>query len=186
MLSSNAVKNGLLILTFFASSATTISFLKSDDNKNSTEDQIQQILTTQAACWNRGDIEGFMGTYWKSDELTFSGGGKTTRGWKATLDRYKKSYPKDKMGQLKFDGLEVSMLSADAALVLGFWHLKQPVKITIDAEEKTAYQQKDGNFSLVLKKVDGDWKIIHDHSSTDESDVHGDLEIPISPSGEAK
>ncbi len=104
-----------------------------------------------------------METYWKSEKLTFSGGGKTTRGWQATLDQYKKSYPKGGMGALTFDGLEVTMLSDDddAALVLGKWHLILPPKDGGDEDVK-----KDGNFSLVLRKMDGKWKIIHDHSST--------------------
>ena len=54
----------------------------------SSGNDIEEILTKQAKCWNQGDIDGFMQTYWKSDNLTFSGGGKTTRGWQATLDRY--------------------------------------------------------------------------------------------------
>jgi uncharacterized protein (TIGR02246 family) len=131
----------------------------------SPSNEIEQILTTQAQCWNEGDIEGFMQTYWKSEDLTFSGGGKTTRGWQATLDNYKKSYPKDKMGTLTFDGLEVTMLSEEAALVLGFWHLTMPPE-----KEGEADLKKDGNFSLVLRKLDGAWKIIHDHSSTLESE----------------
>ncbi len=125
--------------------------------------EIEQVLTTQAQCWNEKDIDGFMETYWKSENLTFSGGGKTTRGWQATLDRYKKSYPKDKMGALTFDGLEVTLLADEAALVLGKWHLSIP-------QEEGDPQKKDGNFSLVLKKLDGKWKIIHDHSSTLEKE----------------
>ena len=126
--------------------------------------EIEQILTTQAQCWNDGDIEGFMETYWKSENLTFSSGGKTTRGWQATLDNYKKSYPKDEMGQLTFDGLEVTMLSEEAALVLGKWHL------VMAQDEGKPDQAKDGNFSLVLRKMDGAWKIVHDHSSTLEEE----------------
>lgn len=126
--------------------------------------EIEQLLTTQAQCWNDKDIDGFMQTYWKSEDLTFSGGGKTTRGWQATLDRYKKSYPKEKMGTLTFDGLEVTMLSEEAAMVLGNWHLSIPQP---EAKEEL---NKDGNFTLVLKMLDGKWKIIHDHSSTLEKE----------------
>ncbi len=147
---------GLAILSLFCLSLFTFQ----PDNPNN---EIEQILTSQAQCWNAGDIDGFMKTYWKSEDLTFSSGGKTTRGWQATLDNYKKSYPKDQMGTLNFDGLEITMLSEDAALVLGFWHLTKPPKEDGEAELK-----KDGNFSLVLRKPDGAWKIIHDHSSTDE------------------
>ena len=95
-----------------------------------------------------------MATYWHSGQLTFSSGGKTTRGWQETLDQYKKSYPAGSMGTLHFDRLEVELLSEQVALVLGHWHLDDQGK------------KKDGNFSLVFKKIGGQWKIVHDHSSS--------------------
>lgn len=140
--------------------------------------EVANILTTQAACWNREDIDAFMETYWKSEQLTFSGGGKTTRGWQATLDRYKKSYPKGSMGHLKFDGLEISELGTEASLVLGKWHLEIPSK-----EGKV---NKQGNFSLVLRKLDGKWKIIHDHSSTLEPEKKSGKESEAGQGSEKK
>ncbi len=96
-----------------------------------------------------------MQTYWKSDKLTFSSGGKTTYGWQATLDNYKRSYPTvEKMGKLHFDGLDISMIESNSALVIGDFHLKMANKELVD-----------GNFSLVVKRFVQDWKIIHDHSS---------------------
>ncbi|MFN5321009.1 MAG: YybH family protein [Planctomycetota bacterium] len=116
--------------------------------------EIVKVLELQRAAWNRGDILEFMETYWKDDRLTFSGGGQTMRGWQATLERYQKSYPREKMGQLRFDEIECELLAPDAALVLGNWHLD------------LKGERKDGNFSLVMKKNAGRWLIIHDHSST--------------------
>ncbi|MFK7767751.1 MAG: SgcJ/EcaC family oxidoreductase [Mariniblastus sp.] len=117
--------------------------------------EIESILTTQTAAWNAGDLERFMATYWKSPNLTFSSNGRTARGWKQTFENYKKNYgTPEAMGKLNFDGLEVSLLGKDAALVLGQWHLKM-------ADDS----KKDGNFSLVVKRMEGGWKIIHDHSS---------------------
>ncbi len=123
---------------------------------------VKAILTKQVAAWNEGNLEKFMETYWNSPQLTFSGGGKTTRGWQATLDRYKNSYDTpEKMGQLKFDHLQFQQLTPQVALVLGQWHLTR----TKDAPQ--------GNFSLVLKSIDGAWKIVHDHSSTLEDPESG-------------
>lgn len=116
--------------------------------------EIEQILKTQRDAWNRKDLKAFMATYWASPELTFSGGGNTTRGWQATLDRYLKSYPPEQMGTLEFNELEITPLGDSAALVLGRWQLEMEGG------------PKGGNFSLVLRKLNGEWKIIHDHSST--------------------
>ncbi len=118
------------------------------------EERIMQVLELQRAAWNRGDLLEFMETYWKDDRLTFSGGGQTMRGWQATLERYQRGYPRDKMGQLKFEEVSCEMLGSEAALVLGNWHLD------------LKGEQKQGNFSLVLRKFGDRWLIIHDHSST--------------------
>ena len=123
-------------------------------NDNSTKAAIKKVLNDQAECWNKKDLDGFMKSYWKSEQLTFSGGGKTTRGWQATMDNYKKSYPPEKMGRLNFEKLEITVLSPESALVLGNWQLD------FDGEKK------GGNFSLVLKKQNKKWMIIHDHTST--------------------
>src|SRR2546421_108695 len=65
---------------------------------------IQQVLDDQAAAWNKGDLEGFMKGYWKSDRLTFFSGDKKTGGWQATLERYRKKYQGEgkEMGRLTF------------------------------------------------------------------------------------
>ncbi len=128
-------------------------------NPDSDVETIEQLLKAQDAAWNKGDIESFMQTYWKSDELTFSGGGTTTRGWQATLDNYKKRYPAGSMGQLRFDHLETTTMGPATAMVLGQWYLEM--------EDKT---KRDGNFTLLLRKFDDGWKIVHDHSSTREAE----------------
>ncbi len=128
---------------------------KQDSEKQDTKAIILALFNKQVKAWNDGDLEKFMETYWKSPNLTFSGGGKTTRGWQQTLDRYKKSYStKELMGHLTFSDFEVIVLGPKSALALGKWKLKR---------EKDVPQ---GNFSVVLKKIDGSWLIIHDHSST--------------------
>ena len=113
------------------------------------------VLAKQVSSWNRGNLDKFMETYWKSPKLTFSSGGKTSVGWQATLNNYKKAYPTpEKMGKLNFDELEVNRIEANSALVLGGWHLRM-----------SDGQQRDGNFTLVIRKFGQHWKIIHDHSS---------------------
>jgi L-asparaginase / beta-aspartyl-peptidase len=115
---------------------------------------VAAVLAAQTEAWNRGDLEAFMATYWKSDQLTFSSGGATERGWQATLDRYRRRYPdRAAMGTLSFSDLEVTALGDAAALALGRWHLRREGG------------DLGGNFSLVLRRIDGAWKIVHDHTS---------------------
>ena len=115
---------------------------------------VESVLRVQQEAWNRGDVDAFMQHYWNSEELTFSSSGKTTRGWTATLNRYRERYPSPaKMGQVSFSNLEITPLGDSAAMVLGQWNLERE-------SEPLA-----GNFTLVLRKIDDRWLVIHDHTS---------------------
>ncbi len=132
-------------------------------DEDSVATEIKELLTEQVGRWNAGDIGGFMEYYWKSDDLTFSSGGTTRRGWDETLRRYQQRYPTpERMGHTTFSELEVRPLGDTAALVLGRWQLeREPDPI-------------GGNFTLVLEKQDGRWVIIHDHTSQLEQPASSD------------
>lgn len=118
------------------------------------EAEIRNVLKTQAEAWNQGDIEAYMQGYWNSDSLLFVGKSGPTYGYRATLERYKKSYPdKASMGQLTFSELRVRLLSGNSAFVLGRWSLQR---------EKDA---PGGFFTLLWEKKRGHWVIVADHSS---------------------
>jgi uncharacterized protein (TIGR02246 family) len=121
--------------------------------KAQIEKELIRIHDLQKKAWNDGDIEGFMAHYWKSKKMTYQSGDERLQGWDALLARYKKVYPKGKMGKLEFSDLIVHVFSDDSACVIGKWTLK----------EKS--WTKKGLFTTVLKKMDGSWKIIHDHST---------------------
>src|SRR5205807_3668039 len=90
------------------------------------ETAIRGVLDAQAAAWNRGDLEGYMDGYDRSPNTEFVTGDHINRGWQAVLDRYQKTYDsREKMGTLTFSDLEITLLSKDAALVLGRWRLKR-------------------------------------------------------------
>lgn len=132
----------------------------STGGRQTAREEIPRMLEQQSQAWNAGDIDAFMVPYWHSPNLTFSSGGKVTRGWQATLDRYRQRYPtREAMGQLSFSDIEVSYPSPKVALVLGRWRLERAEPI-------------GGGFTLVLRKsgpvyLPGNWVIIHDHTSTD-------------------
>jgi ketosteroid isomerase-like protein len=117
---------------------------------------VRRLLDAQVAAWNRGDLEGFMKGYWKSDSLTFYSGGKISRGWQATLDGYRKRYQSEgrEMGTLVFDLHDVTLLARSEALVRGGWSLKLK-----DGEPR-------GLFTLWLRWFpDAGWRVVHDHTS---------------------
>ena len=115
---------------------------------------IRTVLTAQQTAWNRGDIPSFLEGYWNSPELTFAGSDGIVWGYDGLFERYRKTYPdQSAMGELLFSDLETRILSPDAALVLGHWHLKR------------ARGDVGGVFTLVFRRFPTGWRIIHDHTS---------------------
>jgi ketosteroid isomerase-like protein len=122
--------------------------------QNANEQAIQQIFAKQQKAWNEGNIEVFMEDYWHSEDLKFIGKNGITRGWQATLDRYKKSYPnQEAMGILTFDIIEIKIIGEKDAFVIGKWHLKR------------TQDELGGHFTLLWEKIKGKWVIVADHSS---------------------
>ncbi|MBW8686157.1 YybH family protein [Chitinophaga rhizophila] len=115
---------------------------------------IKALLQKQTDSWNKGDLESFMSTYWRSDSLIFIGKRGPTYGWQATLDNYKRSYPDTAaMGKLHFNILEMKSLSSEVWFIVGKWHLTRTIG------------DLEGHFSLLIRRMKGEWKIIADHSS---------------------
>jgi ketosteroid isomerase-like protein len=118
------------------------------------EKAIRGVLSAQAEAWNRGSIDEYMKGYWNNDSLLFIGKNGPTYGYTNTLERYKKSYADTvQMGKLRFDILQVKKLSGKHYFVCGKWHLQRKVG------------DIGGSFTLVFKKIKGQWLIISDHSS---------------------
>lgn len=129
------------------------AFAQSQKDKTKIERDIVAVMDAQTAAWNRGDIDGFMTGYWNSNDLVFVSS-EVTHGWRPTLDRYKKSYnTREKMGTLTFSDLHVTVLSKDAAVVLGSWSLAR------------AGDDPHGKFTLIFRKFKEGWRIVHDHTS---------------------
>ncbi|MEZ5352340.1 MAG: DUF4440 domain-containing protein [Bryobacteraceae bacterium] len=122
----------------------------------SPEADIRALLMRQQQDWNKGDVRAFMTGYEASSATTFLGD-KLTRGYQQVLDRYIERYPaRDNMGTLEFSELEVRMLGADHASVLGRYRLTRTAAGGGDAA---------GRFTLILKKTPVGWRIIHDHTT---------------------
>ncbi len=116
--------------------------------------QIRKVMDDQAVAWNRGDIDGFMTGYWRSEKLAFISGDSVTRGWQSTLDRYKRTYDsRAKMGTLAFSDLEITILGKDSAVVLGSWALQREG------------DKPHGKFTLIFRKFKDGWRIVMDHTS---------------------
>ena len=116
---------------------------------------IRTLLAGQTAAWNRGDVPGFMKGYWNDPKLRFASGDSVTTGWKETLARYQSRYgDKAAMGRLEFSQVEIETVDAEHAYAFGRWKLVR------------AKDSPHGLFTLILRKVKGEWRIVHDHTSS--------------------
>ena len=120
------------------------------------------VLDRQVEAWNRGDLEGFMATYHRSPDTVFLSGGDRTAGFEAVATRYRRRYQGEgkEMGRLAFSEIEVLDLCPDYALARGSWKLSLK-------EGKRPH----GLFTLILRRFDDGWRIVHDHTSSAPADV---------------
>jgi ketosteroid isomerase-like protein len=118
------------------------------------ETAIRQIMANQVDEWNKGNIDAFMKGYWNNDSLVFIGKSGASYGYHQALANYKKNYTgPDQMGKLFFDLLKVKRLSTDYYFVIGKWFLKRKAGDT------------GGIYTLLFRKINGQWRIVVDHTS---------------------
>jgi uncharacterized protein (TIGR02246 family) len=149
------MRNVILLFALLLISTTTFARKPKPKAKPvNPRTEIMQVLNKQQKAWNDGKIEAYMLGYWNSDSLTFVGKRGVTRGWKNTLENYKKSYPdKATMGKLELQIISLKLLTTDMAFVVGKWDLTRTAG------------NVGGHFTLLMRKLKGKWVIVADHSS---------------------
>tara|TARA_B100001113_G_C21110610_1_gene623073 strand:- start:912 stop:1343 length:432 start_codon:yes stop_codon:yes gene_type:complete len=116
--------------------------------------KILNVLETQRIAWNNFDIDEFMQGYLKSDKLVFSGSSGPIYGWDFVKDRYLNTYSSNElMGYLDFEINDLFLITKKVAILLGKFNIKR------DNENLSGY------FTLVFKKIKGNWYIVSDHTS---------------------
>ena len=119
------------------------------------EAAIRAVFDASCAAWNRGDLDGYLASYWDSSQTLWISGGMLKRGRAAIVDAYKSRFSTPSgMGHLTLADLEIDVMSQTEATAFGYWRLV--------AENGTA----NGVFTVQLKKIEGTWVFVSDHSST--------------------
>jgi ketosteroid isomerase-like protein len=119
---------------------------------------LERMMRTAEAAWNRGDLESFVIDYDDSSETTFIGRTVTRGNRQAILDRYRRGYPtRAAMGTLTYSEFVVRPIGDGLAIMTGRFELKRSAE---------AGGGSTGRFTLVWKRTPEGWKIIHDHSSS--------------------
>ncbi len=127
---------------------------KETKDKPSDESLIREMLANQVKQWNKGNIEGYMSGYWDNDSMLFIGSKGPRYGYVNTLERYKEAYPdKDHMGKLISTISRMEQISKEYYFVVGTWQLQRKAG------------DVGGSYTLLLRKISGQWVIVCDHSS---------------------
>jgi beta-aspartyl-peptidase (threonine type) len=152
----------VLVLVLCGSGLTVSSGFSTGETgpRDATIAAIRAVLERQQADWNKGDLETFLNGYWHSPRLVFQSGGDRHDGWEAMRGRYLKRYKSEgrAMGQVAFSNIEIEPLGPESAFVRGAWRLTLP-----DGS------RPGGLFTLIFRSFPDGWKIVHDHTSAEET-----------------
>jgi uncharacterized protein (TIGR02246 family) len=118
---------------------------------------VQVMLTASADAWNRGDLDAFVGDYVDDGTTTFVSRGQVRYGFDWIQKHYAPGFEPDaQRDSLRFESVAARSLGNDHALATARFVLFRGDSVTAS-----------GPFTLVLKRNGSEWKIIHDHTSTD-------------------
>jgi len=117
--------------------------------------QICAMMARSADAWNRGDLDAFVADYLDGDRTTYIGSRGIVRGRAAVRETYAPRFAAGAVrDSLSFERVEVDLLAPDLANTIAWYVLARGDSVTAR-----------GPTSLVMRRVGGRWKIVHDHSS---------------------
>ena len=152
---------GLLVA---ACARTAATYSATPAERAAVRDQIAAMLLRSAANWNRGDLDAFVDDYLPGDTTTFVGGRGILRGTPPIRAAYAPRFaPGGVRDSLSFVLLDVDPLAPDVVNVIARYVLARHVsgRHVSGRDSVTA----TGPTSLVMRRVEGRWRIVHDHSS---------------------
>lgn len=121
--------------------------------------EIVAMLAHSASNWNRGDLDAFVNDYLPGAETTYIGSRGVLRGTDAIRQAYAPRFaPGGIRDSLSFELMDVDPLAPDVVNVIATYILARHVGARDSVTSR-------GPTSLVMRRVDGRWRIVHDHSS---------------------
>lgn len=115
------------------------------------EEIIRGVLAAGAAAWNEGDLDAFMGAYAEAGDVTLTDNAEIVKGRAQIRRRFREHIEMaGEMGRLSYGPFKVTLTAADAASVAGPFSIARA-----DADV-------GGVVSLVMKEIDGRWRIVEE------------------------
>jgi len=112
---------------------------------------IKAMLDAQAQAWSRGDLDGYLHYFWHDERLYYASTNVLVRGYDAVRASYAARYGEGaQLGQLRFSDINIELLSADTAMVMGRFHVTE------------AKLPASGTYLIVLRKLPEGWRVVAD------------------------
>jgi uncharacterized protein (TIGR02246 family) len=125
----------------------------------SLHSELEAMFARAAANWNAGNLDAFVDDYLPSDSTTYIGGRGMVRGPAAIRASYAPMFTgRIVRDSLSFEILDVDPLAPDIVNFIGRYTLTR----RLDGRDSVTAR---GPTSLLLRRVNGRWRIVHDHSS---------------------
>ncbi|HEY2026935.1 MAG TPA: SgcJ/EcaC family oxidoreductase [Gemmatimonadaceae bacterium] len=148
---------GLVAIAACASRAG--GYRATDSERAARRAEIESMLAHSAESWNRGDLDAFIDDYVASDATTYIGSRGVLRGPAAIRQAYAPRFAAGAIrDSLSFQLIDVDPVGPDALNVIATYILARRVG---GRDSVTAR----GPTSLLMRRIDGRWRIAHDHSS---------------------
>lgn len=149
---------GLVVLAACAP-AVAGRYQASSAERTTRQAEVTALLARAAADWNRGDLDAFVDDYLPGRETTFIGFRDVLRGPEAIRQSYAPRFaPGGMRDSLSFEIVDVDPLAPDVLNVIATYTLARSVGGRDSVTSR-------GPTSLVMRRVNGRWRIVHDHSS---------------------
>ena len=117
--------------------------------------EVCAMFARGAASWTRGDLDAFMSDYLPGEGTTYIGRDGVLHGPEAIRASYAPRFaPGAARDSLSFEQVEVDVLAPNVVNAIAYYVLSRG--------DSTVAR---GPTSLVLRRVNGRWMIVHDHSS---------------------
>ncbi len=120
--------------------------------------EVQQAVKNYVDAWNRGDAASVSEMYSRQPGVTSVGDGEVTRGWDRIREAMDQLLGMEGKFKITTASIDVVPLGPGYALALTNYLL------TVRGGGQEVQQR--GAMTLVFQKLEGEWKVLHDHTST--------------------
>ncbi len=122
--------------------------------QNQSTISIKAMIDAQGKAWNSGNLGAYMAYYWRSSKTKHIFNEQVSVGWEAIDGRLRAMFANPAlMGKISYRDLEIDVITKDMATAEARWRYEH---------DNLAM---DGYFTLIVRKIDGRWLIVHDHAS---------------------